>query len=70
MTRIIPAVALTSFSIACYAAETIRATGYVRVKIVAVKPVELPTVNNLMEDKDVPYVVVYTQNGATMQVVF
>ena len=49
----------------CYAVETIKATGTVRARIVAPEEFELPT-----ENLDVPCAVVYTEQGATLQVVF
>ena len=52
----------------CYGAETIKATGTAKAKIVAQDVFELPTVENLTQD--VPYVIVYTEQGATAQVVF
>lgn len=53
----------------CYGAETIKATGTVKAKIVAQEVFEVPTVENLTQE-NVPYVIVYTEQGATAQVVF
>lgn len=52
----------------CFALETIKATGTVRAKIVAPDVFEVPTVTNLAQD--VPYVIVFTEQGATAQIVF
>lgn len=52
----------------CFALETIKATGTVKAKIVAQEVFEVPTVENLTQD--VPYVIVYTEQGATAQVIF
>ena len=52
----------------CYGVETLKATGYIRAKIVAPIVFEVPTVANLTQD--VPYVIVYTEQGATAQIVF
>lgn len=52
----------------CYGAETLKATGTARARIVAQDVFEVPTVENLTQD--VPYVIVYTEQGATAQVVF
>ena len=52
----------------CYGAETIKATGTVKAKIVEQEVFEVPTVENLTQD--VPYVIVYTEQGATAQIVF
>ena len=51
----------------CYGAETIKATGTVRARIVAPEVFEVPTTGNLEE---VPWVIVYTDEGATAQVIF
>lgn len=52
----------------CFSFETIKATGNVRAKIVAQDIFEVPTVENFTQD--VPYVIVYTEQGATAQIVF
>ena len=52
----------------CFALETIKATGTVRARIVAREVFEVPTVENLTQD--VPYVIVFTEQGATAQIVF
>lgn len=52
----------------CFGVETIKATGTVKAKIVAQEVFEMPTVENLTQD--VPYVIVYTEQGATAQIVF
>ena len=52
----------------CFALETIKANGIVKAKIVAPDVFQVPTVTNLTQD--VPYVIVYTEQGATAQVVF
>lgn len=61
-------IALILLASPCYGAETIKATGMVRARIIAPKVFEVPTVENLT--KDVPYVIVFTEQGATAQVVF
>ena len=43
-------------------------TGTVKAKIVEQEVFEVPTVENLTQD--VPYVIVYTEQGATAQIVF
>lgn len=53
----------------CYGVETIKATGTVRARIVVQEVFEVPTAENLAQE-DVPYVIVYTEQGATAQVVF
>ena len=53
----------------CFGAETIKATGTVRARIVAPDVFEVPTVENLTQE-NVPYVIVYTEQGATAQIVF
>lgn len=53
----------------CYGAETIKATGTVMARIVAQDVFEVPTSENLTQE-NVPYVIVYTEQGATAQVVF
>ena len=60
--------ALMLLASTCYGVETLKATGTVRAKIVAPIVFEVPTVDNLTQD--VPYVIVYTEQGATAQVVF
>lgn len=52
----------------CFGVETIKATGTVKAKIIAQEVFEAPTVENLTQD--VPYVIVYTEQGATAQIVF
>lgn len=52
----------------CFGVETIKATGTVKAKIVAQEVFEVPTVTNLTQE--VPYVIVYTEQGATAQIVF
>lgn len=52
----------------CYGAEILKATGTVRARIVAQDVFEVPTVENLTQD--IPYVIVYTEQGATAQIVF
>lgn len=52
----------------CFCVETIKATGTVKAKIVAQEVFEAPTVENLTQE--VPYVIVFTEQGATAQVVF
>lgn len=52
----------------CFGVETIKATGTVKAKIVAQEVFEAPTAENLTQD--VPYVIVYTEQGATAQIVF
>lgn len=52
----------------CFGVETIKSTGTVRAQIVAPVVFEVPTVANLTQD--VPYVIVYTEQGATAQIVF
>ena len=56
------------FAFPCFGVETIKATGTVKAKIVAQEVFEAPTVENLTQD--VPYVIVYTEQGATAQIVF
>ena len=51
----------------CYGAETIKATGTVRARIVAPEVFEVPTMDSL---EGVPWVIVYTEQGATAQVIF
>ena len=53
----------------CFALETIKATGTVKAKIVAQEVFEVPTVTNLTQE-NVPFVIVYTEQGATAQIVF
>ena len=60
--------AIMLLSSTCYGAETIKATGTVMARIVAQDVFEVPTSENLTQD--VPYVIVYTEQGATAQVVF
>ena len=52
----------------CFGVETIKATGTVKAKIVAQEVFEAPTEDNLTQN--VPYVIVYTEQGATAQIVF
>ena len=52
----------------CFGVETIKATGTVKAKIIAQEVFEAPTAENLTQD--VPYVIVYTEQGATAQIVF
>lgn len=54
-------------SIPCYGAEEIKAEGNVCVRIVNEEEFELVSEDNLM---DAPYVIVYTKQGATAQIVF
>ena len=61
--------AIMLLSSTCYGVETIKATGTVKAKIVAQEVFEVPTVENLTQE-NVPYVIVYTEQGATAQVVF
>lgn len=56
------------FALPCFGAETIKATGTVRARILAPDVFEVPTVENLTQE--VPYVIVYTEQGATAQIVF
>ena len=56
-------------SATCHAVETIKATGTVRARIVAQEVFEVPTVENLTQE-NVPYVIVYTEQGLTAQIVF
>lgn len=51
----------------CYGAETIKAAGMVRARIIAPEVFEVPTTDSLEE---VPWVIVYTEQGATAQVIF
>ena len=53
----------------CYAAETIKATGTVRARIIEPEVFEVPSLENFTE-LDTPYVIVYTNEGATAQIVF
>lgn len=53
----------------CFALETIKATGTVKARIVAQEVFEVPTAENLTQE-NVPYVIVYTEQGATAQIVF
>lgn len=61
--------AIMLLSSTCYGAETIKATGTARARIVAQDVFEVPTSENLTQE-NVPYVIVYTEQGATAQVVF
>lgn len=61
-------IVLMLLSSPCFGAETIRATGYCRAKIVAPEVVEWN--KDFKEVKEVPFAIVYTENGATTQVVF
>lgn len=61
--------AIMLLSSTCYGVETIKATGTVKAKIVAQEVFEVPTAENLTQE-DVPYVIVYTEQGATAQIVF
>lgn len=54
------------FSIPCYGAE-VKAEGQVYVRIVELEDFNLVSEENLM---DAPYVIVYTKQGATAQIVF
>lgn len=54
-------------SIPCYGVEEIKAEGNVCVRIVNEEDFELVSEDNLM---DAPYVIVYTKQGATAQIVF
>jgi hypothetical protein len=54
------------FSIPCYCAE-VKAEGQVYVRIVEQEDFNLVSEENLM---DAPYVIVYTKQGATVQIVF
>jgi hypothetical protein len=53
----------------CFGVETIKATGTVKARIVTQEVFEVPTVENLTQE-NVPYVIVYTEQGATAQIVF
>lgn len=69
MTRILIAfIILFLLSTCSFGAETLKATGIARARIVAQDVFEVSTVENLTQD--VPYVIVYTEQGATAQVVF
>lgn len=50
----------------CFAVQTLKATGNVRAKIVSPVVFEVPTAENLTDN----FVIVYTEQGATAQVVF
>lgn len=60
--------AIFLLSMNCFAVETLKATGTVRATIVAPDVFEVPTVENLTQDA--PYVIVFTEQGATAQIVF
>lgn len=51
----------------CYALEKIKAEGVARARIIAPEIYELPVENNNMKDN---FVIVYTEKGATSQIVF
>lgn len=61
--------ALMLLASTCYGVEKLKAMGTVRAKIVAPVVFEVPTVENLTQE-NVPYVIVYTEQGATAQIVF
>lgn len=70
MTRILIAfIILFLLSTCSFGAETIKATGTVRARIIAPEVFEVPTVENLTQE-NAPYVIVYTEQGATAQIVF
>lgn len=60
-------IALILLASPCFGAETIKATGIVRARIIAPEVFEVPTTDSLEE---VPWVIVYTEQGATAQVIF
>ena len=51
----------------CYALEKIKAEGIARARIIALEVYELPVDNNNMKDN---FVIVYTEQGVTSQIVF